>query len=252
MASMPRSILARLTPRHLAATVLMLISIGLAAGSIAALQGNLAYLQGKTLLSHLQLQQDELEPAVGSTHYMRAHMRLQRAAELVPNHAQYHTIQAQLSLYGFAHGYADGVELRTAKEQLLHSLSLRPSWPYTWLELAKVSYSLDGINDSVWQYLKQAQQYGPFIKEVNITSVEFYLLYYAELNAEQRQALRTQLQRALVQRDGAWLLWERAQLRMRKTLLCHEVAKLQQQHQVMNNLCKRAQANFASVADNPA
>jgi len=68
-------------------------------------------------------------------------------------------------------------KLRLAKDYYLQAVALRPTWPVTWATLAILKWRLNEIDQSLVDYLKQADKYGAHTLDVHHAWVDvgFYL-----------------------------------------------------------------------------
>jgi len=91
----------------------------------------------------------------------------------------------------------DTASAREAYRELLHSLSLRPSSPYTWANVAEARRRLGFSNSDVLAAILIALQLGPAEPEVQRTLIDIGLAQWDRLPEPMRQELRKALAQSM-------------------------------------------------------
>ena len=134
--------------------------------------------------------------------YIAAINAVDKAISYNPGHPNYYQVKGRILLWGISSGF----ELNDEKKALLKaktlfetSVSYREAWPEPWIDLANTNYQLDGLSEETQHYLNQALLYGPYNKEVTLTTLTLLMASWSSLTGEQTALFYQQLDIALPQ-----------------------------------------------------
>lgn len=145
--------------------------------AIKMLSANLSYYQTYQL-QELWLKKNELTDV---SQYQRALKAIDDSNNTHQDNPQYLITQGLvLEWAGISKLFTEEEKqqkLRQAKDYYLQSVALRPTWPVTWATLAILKWRLNEIDQSLIDYLKQADKYGANTLDVHHAWVDigFYL-----------------------------------------------------------------------------
>ena len=76
---------------------------------------------------------------------------------------------------------------REAYAHYKKAISLRPTWPYTWMNLALVKYRLGETDDEFYHAMHKADELGPWEPGVQSVIVDIGLHYWNSLSRDERE-----------------------------------------------------------------
>ncbi len=118
---------------------------------------------------------------------------MQSSVENDKGNPHYYVTLANIIDWGIYKGYEQKGRVREVKQLLKTASLLRPSWPNTWVELARLNSREQGLNDETFKYLQQAVESGPKSYFVNYAVVEILLLHWQELTPKHKTMFYSQL-----------------------------------------------------------
>lgn len=128
---------------------------------------------------------------------------INKAIENHPNHPHYHNIAAKILEWGATHNYEERtVLLNQALTNMKNSLSLRPGWSDSWINIAMIKWRLGEIDDEFWQAIKLAIKHGPYMPDINIGASTIYLAFWSQLDLETRKVAIEQIERTMLQNSN--------------------------------------------------
>jgi hypothetical protein len=122
----------------------------------------------------------------GVDRWMRVQSDLKRAEELAGSDPQPPELLGALHLY--VTGRAENTEV--ALRHLKRALELRPSSPYTWVNLAEVQYRLGMTTGAFERILLMTQRLGPSEPETQRLLADIGLAMWDDIGPEARAAVR--------------------------------------------------------------
>lgn len=116
------------------------------------------------------------------------------------NNPAYYHLKGNVIRFGVEMEFEQKASLIQAKQAYLKAVQLRATWPFTWIELAKLNSYIEGLNKETQGYLLQAIDTGPYLFEVNFGVIQVYLNNWYGLNPEQKSLFFEQLYQASLHR----------------------------------------------------
>lgn len=163
--------------------------------------------------------------------WQKALTAINKANELQPNHPLYLDIKGKVLLWGLNLNDSDMMQkpelLNLALKSFKQSLEIRPVWANTWIDLAMTKWHLDQIDDEFWLALEKAEEFGPYMPEVNLGLSTIYMAFWSQLTITQKAKAIEQISRTMVQpynKDYSFnyrsALIERVELYKKENVFC--------------------------------
>lgn len=124
-----------------------------------------------------------------------------KARALDPNYPHYAHINGRILHWGIISGFEGVDKYHKVKSLYLSAVANRPMWPDVWIDLAIINNYLDGFNADTQQYLAEAIETGPYIKEVITGSIEILLSNWLLLSAKDKQLMFDQFAKSVKHPD---------------------------------------------------
>ena len=86
---------------------------------------------------------------------------------------------------------------REAYTHYKKAISLRPTWPYAWVNLALVKYRLGETDDEFYYALHKADELGPWEPGVQRVIVDIGLHYWNSLSSDERKFVLNIIEKSL-------------------------------------------------------
>ena len=78
---------------------------------------------------------------------------------------------------------------RQARDYYLKALALQPTWPYFWIKLGLVNYSLGLVDEAYFKILNNADHFGPWEPGVQYLLIDIGLHQWRTMTDEQRKLI---------------------------------------------------------------
>lgn len=173
--------------------VLIIISLFILSASVRSIRSNAWYFNAMNILKAHDVENysnEDLNLALKA---------ITLSNEIEPSHPQYLHMLAHIKMLILAkHKHDISSDLpsyyKDIEGLLLTSLSLRETWPETWIALAQVVSYQEGPSERVYEYIQQAKEVGPYNFNVAYGAIQialsnwhrlppkFKVLYLNELN----------------------------------------------------------------------
>lgn len=131
----------------------------------------------------------ESDGALSGSSFKAAENAITLATTMDPEHPHYWHFLAHIKMLGLA-----GIDTTSSKQSeyvqqtyqqieqaLLKSVSLRQTWPQTWIALAQVVSYQEGPTDRVYDYIQQAKKVGPYKLDVHLGVIQIALMHWSDL-----------------------------------------------------------------------
>lgn len=128
--------------------------------------------------------------------------------------------------------------LQLAKQAYLKGAQLRPEWPVTWSDLAQIEHQLHGADLNL--YLRNADHFGPYMAEVNLTLASIGLERWNQLDKELRMITMRHIDRALRHPQVAQRFARYAQSLDKLNLACVLASRAPDALQTPIRVCRKA------------
>lgn len=184
--------------------------------------GNLYMRQGQQLIQHWQ-HGGRYESELAE----QAQRSLRQAIERHPQHPNYPMVLGKLHQWqAFLDADVAYSGLIAAQEQFQLASELRAGWPATWMDLAQVSFELNGNRwqDDSRYYWLQAQQSGPYFEPVVRTEIPLILTAWPQLSVLDQQLFLAKLSQIQQHHGLSRLLFQSAQQQGQLPVICTYVA----------------------------
>lgn len=109
-----------------------------------------------------------------------------------------------------------------ARQYYLQALSIRPGWPYSWADLARIKYMLNEIDSEFYEALQHAAMLGPWEPSVQLTVAEIGLHHWHDINEETMQLVTRMIKNGIHQLDDAKRMYKLLQRYDMLVLVCNE------------------------------
>ena len=109
-----------------------------------------------------------------------------------------------------------------ARQYYLQALSIRPGWPYSWTDLARIKYMLNEIDAEFYAALQNAVMLGPWEPQVQLTVAEIGLRHWDDINKETRQLVIRMINNGIYSPDEAMRMFKLLQHYDQLELVCNE------------------------------
>ncbi|MFT4655490.1 MAG: hypothetical protein ACJA0G_002240 [Kangiellaceae bacterium] len=110
--------------------------------------------------------------------YKRAKAAVFSANVLHGSNTSYINLAGQIEEWGFLSGFDKKASLENAKINYLQATKVRPLWPVTWANLARVKWRLKEYDEEMLRYLNLANELGPYSVEVHMLFTRLGLSLY--------------------------------------------------------------------------
>ena len=169
--------------KYIQIILLAIVTLIISFSSIESMRANAWYFNSLNTVKHLPL---SLNDNLALTNAQDA---IKLAIELEPTQPHYWHFYAYitmrtLSASSNAPQVSNNIQKTFAQAEaaLRTSLTLRQSWPETWIELAKVVSYQEGPSDDVFEYIAQAKKVGPYNLDVSLGVVQIALMNWSQLS----------------------------------------------------------------------
>ncbi|RCU49474.1 hypothetical protein DU002_11165 [Corallincola holothuriorum] len=151
----------------------------------------------------------------------RVEQSIARAIRLQPDNAHYYILQAKLmewkAFYELDH--ADS-HLKNAISSLQTSLTFRPNWPNTWLDLAFLEHKLSRYDDRFQQAVNRAESLGAYKQDVTLELIRLGFETWEHRSAFMKEKLIAALKRGLTAESTAWKVLALATAHRKVRVVC--------------------------------
>ena len=179
--------------------VLLLLFVCLYAGYTAFYKGyaNAWYYQAEFAINAWAKQ----GKVTSRSEYDSALAAINKAHVLDLSYPHYAHINGRILHWGIISGFENEAKYTAVRSLYLAAAARRPMWPDVWIDLATTNNYLDGYNIDTQQYLANAIETGPYIKEVISGSMQILLSNWVLLSGKDKQLMFDQFAKSVKHPD---------------------------------------------------
>lgn len=180
--------------------------------SVVSAQGNAWYFNARNLV------EQNITTKLNEAMLSQAKAAITKALSFEPDQPHYLHLFAFISLLEYQyithHNIKPSANSHTlildAKVAVESSLTLRASWPSSWILLAQITSIEEGASEKVFNYLKKAKSVGPYEFDVHLAVLHLALSHWDTLSPEFKAFYVDELMQAAKQDFNFYQIFEMA------------------------------------------
>jgi len=168
--------------KYIQIILLAIVSLIISFSSIESMRANAWYFNSLNTVKDLLLSSNDNLALINAQHAIKL------ATELEPTQPHYWHFYAYITMRTLSASpdvpqVSNNIQkvFDQAEAALRMSLTLRQSWPETWIELAKVVSYQEGASNRVFEYIANAKKVGPYNLDVSLGIIQIALMNWQQL-----------------------------------------------------------------------